>query len=393
MLPSDLLLFRRRGARVIPRCLSPEQRGWAVQVLDLIHEHRDRSRGELQAALRGLEGDSPDYRIVRGLAHLALNEARFAPALTEPAPEVLREAVFRRATQVGFGEVQTAGVVAELAGQYQIPPESLRDALYADLPENHLLLAVPDFTPGTLVDRYDLAQAQGLLYSALELRVSAHRNVPGEYRRLFHRLKFHGLMYAVEGCLEDGYRISVDGPVSLFRQTRKYGINMAAFLPSLLHVSRWDLVATLNMQGRELRYELGSENSLRSHHAPPKAYDSLLEQRFAERFEKLDTPWVLEREVAIIDLKGTVFVPDFALRHPDGRSVLVEIVGFWHPDYLRRKFDKVRRAGLENLILAISDRLNVGSEDLHDIPGPVLFFKGKLEPRAVLAAAQARGGS
>jgi hypothetical protein len=35
----------------------------------------------------------------------------------------------------------------------------------------------------------------------------------------------------------------------------------------------------------------------------------------------------------------------------------------------------------------------VGSEDLHDIPGPVLFFKGKLEPRVVLAAAQARGGS
>ena len=28
--------------------------------------------------------------------------------------------------------------------------------------------------------------------------------------------------------------------------------------------------------------------------------------------------------------------------------------------------------------------LNVGADDFRDIPGPVLFFKGKLEPRAVL---------
>jgi predicted nuclease of restriction endonuclease-like RecB superfamily len=109
-----------------------------------------------------------------------------------------------------------------------------------------------------------------------------------------------------------------------------------------------------------------------------------LERSFAERWEKLNNPWVLEREVEIVDLKGTVFVPDFALRHADGRLCYVEIMGFWHPDYLRRKLEKVRRAGMHNLILAVSERLNVGEEDLKDIPGPVLFFKGKLEPGKVL---------
>jgi len=41
---------------------------------------------------------------------------------------------------------------------------------------------------------------------------------------------------------------------------------------------------------------------------------------------------------------------------------------------------------MHNLILAVSDRLNVGVEDIQHIPGPVLFFKGKLEPRQVLQA-------
>ena len=358
---------------------------WAEAVLAVIQEHRHKTRGELQDALRALEGDSPDYRIVRGFTHLALADAVFALALEDLEPEALRREVFTVAAQQGsYGEAQAGRALAQLTEKYHLEPEVLREALYADLPEHHILAALPEFTPAALVDRYNLAQAQGLLYSALYMRIIAHRNVPGEYRRLFQHLKFHGLMYAVEGNLEDGYQIYVDGPASLFRQTRKYGVNMAVFLPALLHVSRWEMTALLHKAGREGTYTLTSQSSLRSHYAKPPEFDSLLERSFAERWARLTTPWTLEREVEIVDLKGTVFVPDFALRHPDGRVVHVEIMGFWHPDYLRRKLDKIKRADMPNLILAVSDRLNVGAEDIREIAGPVLFFKGKLEPRRVL---------
>jgi predicted nuclease of restriction endonuclease-like RecB superfamily len=392
MLPSELLLSSRRGPQVYPRFLKERQYAWAAEVLALIAAHQHKTRAELQNALRALEGDSPDYRIVRGFAHLALDAAEFTLALPEVEPEQLRRDVFTLAAATGYGERQASAVLEALGERYGLEPETLRDALYADLPERHVLSVLPDFTTATLVDRYNLAQAQGLLYSALYMHIIAHRNVPGEYRRLFQRLKFHGLMYAVEGNLQDGYQIHVDGPASLFRQTRRYGIKMATFLPALLHISRWEMQAVLSIGGRETTYQLGSEDSrLRSHYPPAPAYDSLLERSFAERWQKLDTPWVLEREVAIVDLKGTVFVPDFALRHPDGRIVHVEIMGFWHPDYLRRKLDKIRRADMNNLILAVSDRLNVGEEDLQRIPGPVIFFKGKLEPRQVLAVMDGAG--
>lgn len=385
MLPSELLLAQRRGASVYPRFLKAAERHWAQAVLEVVQRHLGKPRGELLAALRALESDSPDYRIVRGFAHLALSDATFGIAVQEPEPQALRLEAFGAAAGRGYGEAQAAAVIAELAGKYRLEPEVLRDALYADLPERHVLGALGDFTAESLIDRYNLAQAQGLLYSALFLRITAHRNVPGEYRRLFHRLKFHGLMYAVEGDLDDGYRIHVDGPASLFRQTRKYGLNMAVFLPALLTVSRWEMEAILERDGREAVYSLTSEAPLRSHYASQPQYDSLLERRFAERWAKLDTAWVLEREVEIVDLKGTVFVPDFALRRADGRTLHIEIMGFWHPDYIRRKLAKVRRARMDNLILAVSDRLNVGAGDIDDIAGPVIFFKGKLEPRQVLA--------
>ncbi|HHW76545.1 MAG TPA: DUF790 family protein, partial [Xanthomonadaceae bacterium] len=257
MLPSELLFSYQRGSQVYPRFLRREQHVWAERVLALIREHQHRRRGELQAALRALEGDSPDYRIVRGFAHLALNAAEFTLATGELEPEALRREVFTLAAQRGgYGETQAREVLEAVAPRYRLEAETLREALYADLPENHLVTALPDFNPEQLVDRYNLAQAQGLLYSALYLRLTAHRNVPGEYRRLFRHLKFHGLMYAVEGHLDDGYQIYVDGPASLFRQTRRYGLQMALFLPALLRVSRWQLEAVVQRDDREMRYRL-----------------------------------------------------------------------------------------------------------------------------------------
>jgi uncharacterized protein len=385
MLPGELLQNTLRGGEAFPFVLKGARTQWAASVLEVICAHMRRTRGELQHALASLEGDSPDYRLVRGLAHLALEKATFE--VDAPLdPQTLRRRAFAAAAQRGLHAHAVQKIVEELAAEYNFEPDALREALYADLPENHRLTAFPDMTPEALVDRYNLAQAQGLLYRATHMSVTAHRNVPGEYRRLFRWLKFYGLMYAVEGNLDDGYRIYVDGPASIFRQTQKYGVKMAAFLPSLLHVTRWEMEAEIEVRGRRTRYALTSEAALRSHYPKPPEFDSLIEAAFAERWERLQTPWRLEREVEIVDLKGTVFVPDFGLRHAeDGRYAHMEIIGFWHPDYLRRKFDKVRRAGLENLILAVSDRLNVSDEHLAGVNSPIVHFKGKLEPKALLS--------
>jgi len=179
----------------------------------------------------------------------------------------------------------------------------------------------------------------------------------------------------------------VDGPASLFQATRRYGVRMAALLPALLHVTRWELTARLWLQGQAVEYALdwrAVSQRLRSHYPRPPEFDSVLEATFARRWEKLQTPWQLEREVEVVDLKGTVFLPDFTLRHPDGRRVYLEIVGFWHPEYLRRKLEKVRAARMDHLILAVSRRLALSQEALADLPGRVLWFKGQIQPEAVL---------
>ncbi len=88
----------------------------------------------------------------------------------------------------------------------------------------------------------------------------------------------------------------------------------------------------------------------------------------------------------LIPIPGSVMIPDFRLVHPDGRDMLLEIVGFWRPDYLQKKFSQVRRAACDNLILAISERLNLDKAGvkLERVPAQIIWFKDKLSPKAVL---------
>jgi predicted nuclease of restriction endonuclease-like RecB superfamily len=70
-----------------------------------------------------------------------------------------------------------------------------------------------------------------------------------------------------------------------------------------------------------------------------------------------------------------VLLPDFALEHPDGRRAILEIMGFWTPEYLEEKLDKIRQADVENLVLAVSEELDCTSEDIDLGADRVLWFK------------------
>ena len=63
-------------------------------------------------------------------------------------------------------------------------------------------------TQRRLLHRYNLSQVQGVLYRAQDLVITAHRNVPGEYKQLFRYLKLFGLMAYIEGDVEHGFTIS-----------------------------------------------------------------------------------------------------------------------------------------------------------------------------------------
>lgn len=401
MLPTDLLMHRQNGETIVPKRLQIDRKNLdvATELIACFQTAQGGTQGELDRQLQDLEGDSPDYRLKRGLAHILRSSCCEFEVVSPLEPQLLRERVFALSAQSVPSSFHTAATLSTLALslshelEREVLPEQIRRGLYADLAENRILTQFNAPTPEELLHRYNLSQVQGVFYRASQLTLNAHRNVPGEYKLLFRYLKLFQLMAYIEGDADHGFTITIDGPTSLFSSSTRYGLAIAKLLPALLHVTRWSLSATLQTRDtftntwKTGRFSLNSDCGLVSHYPAGKPYDSMLEASFADRWDSLKTDWVLEREVDLIPIPGSVMIPDFRLVHPDGRTFLLEIVGYWRPEYLQKKFSQVRRAGCDNLILAISERLNLekAGVKVSDVPARIVWFKDKLLPKAVLA--------
>jgi len=399
MLPSDLLSHRHNGETIVPKglAINASNLAMATELIDCFQSLTGNCMGELDRRLQELEGDSPDFRVKRGLAHILKSAFSTFEIVSPLEPPMLRQRVFSEAATVIPSPQATEKTLAMLADTLsqelnrEVLPFHIREGLYADLPENRILTQFDAPEPEALLHRYNLAQVQGIFYRATQMTLNAHRNVPGEYKLLFRYLKLFQLMAYIEGDADHGFTITVDGPTSLLKVSTRYGLALAKLLPALLHVTKWSMYTTLQTRDfytgepKTGRFSLNSDCGLVSHYPPGKPYDSMLEASFANRWEKLKTEWVLEREVDLIPIPGSVMVPDFRLVHPDGRVFLLEIVGYWRPEYLQKKFAQVRKAECDNLILAVSERLNLekAGVNVKNTPAKIVWFKDKLSPKAV----------
>lgn len=401
MLPSDLLIQNFSGEEIVPKRLAigPVYLAIARDLIDLFTGAQGSTRGELNRLLLELEGEDTDYRIKRGLAHLLQGDAFSQFETISPLePQTLRRRIFAlSATTAPSFQASQAAIdrLAMLLSQElerEILPVQIQTGLYADLPDNQILTQFTAPTPEALLHRYNLSQVQGVFYRASQVILQAHRNDPGEYKLLFRYLKLFSLMTYIEGDADHGFTLTIDGPTSLFKPNTHYGLKLAMLLPALLHVTRWSLVATLQQKDtysgktRQGRFCLDSSCGLVTHYPPGKTYDSMLEAGFVDRWSKAKTLWQLEREVDLIPIPGSVMIPDFRLVHPDGRSFLLEIIGYWRPEYLKKKVSQVRQSGRDDLILAISQRLNLEKAGVNfsDTATRIVWFKDQLSPKAVL---------
>ncbi len=400
MLKAELIRARLviQGNRVWTRPLPVDYHylSIAAGLLALFQKHVGCKRGELDQAFSDYEGDSLDYPIIRGLAAVIETRCAFSGAPPVPPADV-RARLFRygpvTVSSDLFSTTTRADAVAQVAVELRLTPVQVEDALLADLPEEQTLIETGDpLEPAGLIARYNLELARGVLYWAREMRLT----VRDGYKDVFKFLKLFKLMYTVSVAQPNGYHVTLYGPISPFvKSTLRYGLQFAKFLPALLLCSSWQMEADIQLPGvqRVLRYTLDERAGLETHFKSSGPFDSRLEADFAAEFEAryggARRKWTLAREDELILLGDTVMIPDFSFTHQDGRRALLEIVGYWHPDYLRRKLDKVRQAQRRDLILLVYESANVaaGKFDFKAASaGEVLTFKSKPVLKDVLAA-------
>src|SRR5262249_51106567 len=351
MLTKELLRYRIDDGQIRPAFLDPDSPRYtkAARVLIAIFgEHLGKTLGELEEAIEKYAASRTDYRILRGLAKVLMSFAEFETRRSDAA--TIRGEVFERAARswpvvrrkISPLDTDRHSILEEVADRAAISAERLDEELYADLPERRKLTRfAAQLEPEALIARYNMELARGLLYWAERLVI----DVEDSYQDVFRYIKLCRLMGAITR-LERGYRVELDGPLSLVRGTLRYGVKMAIFLPALALCRTWRMEAVIMKKGERLSFALDDQSRLVSHFRRFPVFDSRLESDFADDFQKTferrPHEWRLARADAVIPLeRNEVMIPDFTLRNQDDREVYLEIVGFWTPEYLSRKIAKV----------------------------------------------------
>ena len=364
--------LRRDGATVrVDYLADPDGRVRALldHLCRLVRRLEGWRRTSVVEALRRQERRVRDAARLSGIAKTLLDLCQFVPPTDASLSPAVRDAVFRargrRWPPVPFDhDVPYQEAAAELGRSV----DDVRRLLYADTPGERILRRAPGITGRALLARYNLELARGVLLDADRLTVTAR----GGWRGIFRALKAARLMYVVRRRGQS-YEVEITGPAAAFIVRRsRYGARLARVIPALMRAPRWRFEAelrgadnvSLRFRARGRPHAAGSKAPVGARARQPR-YDSSWERSLASDFRRqfgrdARHGWTLARESSPVVVRDELFLPDFTLRHADGREALVEIVGFWTPAYLEAKARKIAAAGLESLILVVYRGLAVG---------------------------------
>jgi predicted nuclease of restriction endonuclease-like RecB superfamily len=383
--------FERR--RVLPdrltRSVHHQYLECAEQMLRAYRAGIGRTRRELHQAVWGILANEPDCppRRIEALAKLLDDRSTFQRDRRGRAAALRRE-VFRLAASSHplvrrsdrlFGHAECE-VKAAIAAQLGRTWDEIDRELFADVIDFHRLAAFEGYADGAaLLARYNVAQVQVALFGAVSMTVRAR----DDFKTILRYAKLARLMHRIRQAAPGEYTIVLDGPASVLRQSRRYGVAMARFLPALVACRGWRMRAEIRRRGgTPFWLDLAAEDGLSSHLPPPDEFDSALEEGLARRWgPEPREGWRLVREGEILHRHQQVFIPDFLLRHEDGRTALLEIIGFWTPEYLQQKLETLRAFPDQRILLAVAEP---AKKVLEGLPHEVIPFKSAVPVEMVL---------
>jgi predicted nuclease of restriction endonuclease-like RecB superfamily len=454
MLASPLLRIRTtKNGLVFPLfCTRDEEVDLAerlIQEFETSWRNKER-KSELDNRISVIESEcNRDYKLVRGLCTLLERRCKFESASklsittaddsqqqtrdisAAPANESvladpigIRKALFEESSRKGFAltDLERQEIIDSVASRLHLSTDIITSAMWSDLDDNLILYQFDRIDAKSLVGWYNLSLIQTLLFNCTKLEFSVSGGI--NWKRILRSVKRLGLMYHLQeqewkennygGCSDgndDNDEVYdnnnndrrkrerrvvcyLEGPLSLFRLTDRYGTALAKLLPMIVinskadgwHIDAWILRKT--MEGKRALYEFKlsdaeapqlltdpfynyhfsnnnnrneppavitySATSLPSPPPPSSSFsssssfsegyfDSAVEEKFARRFEAAasSTGWRLIREPdPLIVSGGKALIPDFMFEKY-GKRVYLEIVGFWTPEYLERKLKKL----------------------------------------------------
>jgi len=349
---------------------------------------------ELDEAVRYVSDGEPDRVRVAGFVKL-LRDLCEVDTAADVDPVELRAEVFASASEArkNLGvrdEFDRESVLTQCAAARGVSSARIQELMFADLPGAQVIRSMSPVTAEDLLHRYNLALAQGVLLRATRVTIILEPTTAPRLRQLLGAIKFRRLMYRISGSSDEGYEIELDGPMSLFESTHRYGMQLALFLPVLVAGDGWNLEAQLRW-GKDRRDAVFCMDDCEGHVSHYVHEANELEEigQLVDTFSRQASGWEVSRTSRIFIIKGeTVFVPDLLFtKTGTEHRVYLEAFGYWNRDAVFDRVEVLRRNLGERFILAVSKKLRVSPDVACDgFPGRIVVYGGSISAASVRRA-------
>jgi predicted nuclease of restriction endonuclease-like RecB superfamily len=396
MLTGTQVRVRFVRQRIIPLYLPVEDPIWlevAERLLDQFRGREGCTRSALAEDTAALFGAVPNQPIYQGLIRLLEDRCEFSvQAIAEP--DELRRLTFRAAARRRLESKEPfdrQAVLTEVGAALGHSAEAVDQSLFADLKSEQKLIRFQDISARRLLERYNVALAQAILLRSTNVQVKFKGLTPARCRQLCRLVKFHRLVCDFESRGAGDLLMKLDGPLSLFSATQKYGLQLALFLPAVLACSSFELNAELRWgpQRKEKTFALTNAEGLASTSRDTGQYVPPELGMFVELFRKKIKDWELAEEGEIFRVGNNYWVPDFRLTElSSGRVVHLDVLGFWRRSSLESYFQRLRTDPERRFILAVSEQLHVEEGAVEGLPIAIHRFHNMPLPDEIVRLAR-----
>lgn len=364
MLTKDLVRFRIRKGRAYPQfldCDDSELQGFCSNLIDVFESGLGTTRAELlESSDTVVQGVMSDTAIARGMEKLLLDRSLFEENDDVDLP-TFRHEVFTHA----FKELEEQAhedpqdYLKSFEPVFDMSAAELQKRLYGDLPDLHLLTEFRSIEPKALINRYNVSLIQWLLLSAEQVKVSLTKPTTGALRKLYKALRFHQLIARVVEQNQTQIQLVIDGPSSLFFQTKKYGMNLARFFPILLTYDAWHIESQIHPSKKKAcTLNLDQDSGLQPIYQHFHGYIPKEVLGLQDRFAKEDTAWSLKANEENLALPGEFgCFPDFYLSADGCDPFYLELFHQWHQSHLLKRIEQLERPHKARLLIGVDRRL------------------------------------
>ena len=395
VLTKELLCFRTNRGKIIPKLIDPE----AAKLLAIAEELISVFSGSVGDVREKLEDNTkqvldafPGNAVVgRGLEKLLLDRTEFD---TEAKTELseLREKIFSRSSSLlkGKGRVSLRGFKVggngdldeyrnAVAQEMGISAVELGNQIYGDLPPFQQVLGFRKMSAKSLLHRYNCAQIQGLLLRCEAMRIRLPETGAARLRQLLKYLRFNKLLCKIsrDQVHEKSLVLEIDGPLSMFVNTQKYGFNLAKLFPAILHQSKWELEAEVSIRKNQSHtLNLNQTCGIRSHYRQFLAYVPEEIQLLSQQLSKKIPAWELNSSADFLQLTGeSVCFPDYLLTHSSGKTVAVELFHTWHAAPLLDRLQQLDSQNRVPLLVGVNRSLLKNEEFAEKVKSSSYFSR------------------